>query len=90
MEQCAIGVVRDDRFKYVQFAAPPEVLPPLLFDLEADPDQVHDLAADPGHAAVVAEYAQRMLRWRMAHLERTLTGTFLTDDGPVVRRDPRV
>lgn len=90
MEQCTLGVLRDERYKYVQFAAPPEVLPPLLFDLTADPDQVHDLAAEPGHAAVVAEYAQRMLRWRMTHLDRTLTGHFLTAEGPASRRDPRV
>lgn len=89
MEQCTLGVLRDDRYKYVQFAAPPDVMPPLLFDLRADPHQIRDLAADADHAPVVAEYAQRMLRWRMTHLDRTLTGTFLTAGGPVVRRDPR-
>lgn len=89
MEQCTMGVLRDDAYKYVAFAAPPEVIPPLLFDLEHDPDQTVNLATDPGYAAVVADYSQRMLRWRMTHLDRTLTGHSLSPDGLVVRRDPR-
>lgn len=90
MEQCAVGVLRTPEFKFVHFAAPPGVLPPLLFDLEADPDQTVDLAADPGYAGVLAELSQAMLSWRVTHLDRTLTGTFLTAAGPVTRRDPRL
>ena len=52
MEQCCLNVVRGERWKYVHFAADPDVLPPLLFDLDADPDQTQDLAADPGHDGV--------------------------------------
>ena len=44
MEQCTLDVIRDDRWKYVHFAG----LPPLLFDLEADPDQFVDRADRPG------------------------------------------
>ena len=90
MEQCCLGVLRDDSYKYVQFAAPGDVLPPLLFDLVADPDQIQNLAAEPAMAATVAEYAQRMLQWRMKHFDRTLTGQMLTSRGLVTRRDPRV
>ena len=46
----------------------------MLYDIEADPDELVDHAADPAYAGVVAEYAQKMLSWRMAHAERTLTG----------------
>jgi len=86
MEQCTLDVIRDDRWKYVHLAG----MPPLLFDLVADPDQFVNRAADPACAAVVAEYAGKLLSWRMRHAERTLTGTELTADGVVTRVDARV
>ena len=58
---------------------------PLLFDLESDPDDLHDLAGDPAHVTTVLDYAQKMLSWRMAHDERTLTGIQLTPNGPIER-----
>ncbi len=85
MEQCCLAVLRDDAWKYVHFAWGD----PLLFDLRADPDQLVNRAADPDCAATVAEYARRMLSWRMSHDERTLTGHLVTNEGLVVRRDPR-
>lgn len=89
-EHCGLNVVRGDRWKYVHFGADPDICPPLLFDLASDPDQCHDLAGDPDHAAVVAEQAGSLLSWRMRHDERTLTGHLLTGDrGLVVRYDPR-
>ena len=86
MDQCTLDVIRDERWKYVHFAG----LAPLLFDLVEDPRQLHDRSADPGCAAVVADYAQRLLSWRQRHDERTLTGTLLTHRGPVTRVDPRI
>ena len=70
LDTCSLSVVRGQRYKYIHFTA----LPPLLYDIEADPDELVNLAADPAHAGVVAEYAQKMLSWRMAHAERILTG----------------
>lgn len=90
MEQCAVGVLRTPRYKLVHFAAPPEVLSPLLFDREADPDQVMNVARDPAYASVLGDLYEQMLRWRVNHLDRTLTGHFLSGQGLVVRRDPRV
>jgi hypothetical protein len=69
--------VQDERFKYVHFAA----LPPLLFDLAADPHQFRDLAADPAHAATVRDYAQKALSWRLIHADRTLTHFRSTPQG---------
>ena len=43
-EHCSLAVARSAEAKYVQFAAGPEVLPPLLFDLVADPGHVLNLA----------------------------------------------
>ena len=89
MEQCSLNVIRGGRWKYVHFAAPASVLPPLLFDLDNDPDHTVNLADDPVHAGVVAECAQELLSWRMRHDERTLTGHFLSPDGLITRVDER-
>jgi choline-sulfatase len=40
--------IRNGRFKYVHYVK----YPPQLFDLESDPDEADDLAADPRHAAL--------------------------------------
>jgi len=79
-DQCSLAAVRDERFKYIHFAA----LPPLLFDLQDDPDERHNLARDPAHAAVVLDYAQKMLSWRLSHADRALTGIRLGPGGPAV------
>jgi arylsulfatase A-like enzyme len=82
MDRCSLAVVQDEAWKYVHFAA----LPPLLFDLKADPGQFHNLADDPGRARVVRDYAQHMLNWRLAHADKTLTGYRATPQGLQVRR----
>jgi arylsulfatase A-like enzyme len=69
MDESSLCVLQDDAFKYVHFAA----LPPLLFDLRADPQQLRNVAGDAEYAGIVKEYAQRMLSWRMRHADRTLT-----------------
>lgn len=81
MDKCSLAVVQDEKFKYVHFAA----LPPLLFDLAKDPGQFVNCAADPAYAAVVAEYARKMLDWRLGFAERTLTGYRATPQGLEVR-----
>ncbi len=83
MDESSLCVVQDAEWKYVHFAA----LPPLLFDLRADPHQFRNLAADPAHAKTVRDYAQRALSWRMRHADRTLTHYRATPDG-LDRREP--
>lgn len=86
LEECALAVLRDDHGKYVQFSGYP-VLPAVFFDIDADPAQVNNVAADPEYAATVLAYAQRMLAWRMQHTERTLTGMKLTMHAGLVERN---
>ncbi len=83
LDQCGLCVIRDERYKYVHFDA----LPPLLFDMEADPGQLENLAKDPANAPVMLDYAQRMLSWRMRYADRTLTGYSATPDGLINRRE---
>ena len=81
VDQCSLAVIQDHRYKYVHFDA----LPPLFFDLEADPGQLVDRAADPAYAPRVLEYAQKMLSWRLHHADRTLTGWSASPQGLVDR-----
>ncbi len=81
-DECSLCVVQDTRWKYVHFAA----LPPLFFDLEADPHQFRNLADDPAYAALVRDYAQKALSWRLRHADRTLTHYRATPAGLDVRR----
>lgn len=83
MEHCALNVVRDNRYKYVHFTS----LPPLLFDLERDPGELIDLSTDAGHVDVVREMAQRMLSWRMAHTDKSLSHMRITRGSGLVVRD---
>ncbi len=80
-DQCSYAVIRDADYKYVHFAA----LPPLLFDLRADPHESNNLAERDDMAGVMLGYAQRMLNWRLTHAERTLSNMVLTPRGLVSR-----
>jgi arylsulfatase A-like enzyme len=84
-DQCAMNVLRGERYKYVHFTR----LPPLLFDMVEDPHEMHDLSADPAHAPVMLACVQRMLSWRMAHDERTLTHIRLTHEGVIEHASAR-
>ncbi|OWV86228.1 phosphonate monoester hydrolase [Rhizobium sp. R635] len=80
--ECNLAVIRGGRFKYVHFTA----LPPLLFNLDEDPMELDNVAADPAYAAIRLEYAEKLLSLRARHLDQTLAYTELTEKGPVKRR----
>jgi len=75
--ECNLLVYRDSSFKYVHFAK----LPPLLFDLKNDPDECRNLAEEPDYQAVVLDYAQKMLSWRMTNEFGALDNQLVTDKG---------
>ena len=82
MDEASLAVSQNETGKYVHFAA----LPPLFFDLETDPGQLHDRAADPAMRDRILAHAQELLSWRLRHAERTLTGHAASPEGLVVRR----
>ena len=82
MEQCSLVVLRDERGKYVHFAG----LPPLFFDLSADPHELVDASA-ASHGRV-ADYAQRLLSWRLAHTDKTLSHIRVTREAGLTVREP--
>jgi arylsulfatase A-like enzyme len=79
-DACTFCVIRDEHFKYVHFAD----LPPLLFDLKKDPDELHNLAAHSAYREQVLAYMHKMLSWRMVSGERTLTHLVVKPNGVVV------
>ncbi len=82
LDECCLAVWRGERFKYVHFAG----LAPLLFDLQADPHELRNLAADPAYQGAMLEAVQGLLSHRLVHAERTLSAVQLTEDGPIRRR----
>ncbi len=85
LHACTLNVIRGERYKYVHFAG----LPPLLFDLRDDPNELRNRATDPAYLPVVLEYAQKMLSWRMRHDDQTLTHLAVTSKGVVARPSSR-
>ncbi len=79
-QQCNLAVMRTDKFKYVHFGGG---LPPLLYDLENDPGELANLAADPAFLPVRLELAERLLAWRAEHLDQSLALSALTEAGVV-------
>ncbi len=79
-DECSLLVYRDDSFKYVHFVA----LQPLLFDLKNDPEERHNLAEEPDYQAVVLDYAQKMLSWRMKNEYGALDQHAVSDDGEMI------
>lgn len=70
LDECCLSVVRTATEKYVHFAG----LPPLYYDLAADPAELRNLSGEPARAAGERDMARRMLNWRMAFNRRELTG----------------
>src|SRR5205814_793793 len=53
-------MIRQGRWKYILY---PAAQREQLFDLQVDPDELHDLSADSGQAARRAELRQRLMGW---------------------------
>ena len=77
-QQCNLSVIRSEKWKYVHFGGG---LPPLLYDLEADPGELRNLADDPSSMSVRIEFAERLLTWRAEHLDQSLALSVLTGRG---------
>jgi choline-sulfatase len=52
----AAFMLRDDRYKYHHYVG----FPPQLFDLQSDPNEEHDLAADPARAGTLARMDRQL------------------------------
>ncbi len=74
----SLGILRDDRFTLVEFAAD---LPPILFDHE-DAGEFANVAGQPAYQADLNRLTRQMLRHRMRNMDHTLSLDSITNDGP--------
>ena len=64
VEKCRMVMVFDGRYKAVFSNAD---LPPILFDLETDPDEVLDIGREPSAAPILEKLRVHMWEWAMRH-----------------------
>ncbi len=72
--QCRAWMVRDKQYKYVHFNG----LPDMLFDLVADPGELHNLADAPDRREVMHEYLIKLVDWRQSS-EDNSRGAYLEE-----------
>jgi|TARA_R100001143_G_scaffold58860_1_gene57051 arylsulfatase A-like enzyme len=68
VDRCNMTMVRTHEWKYVHV----DGLPPMLFDLVNDPDELCDLGKSPSHASVREQMQRRLLDWLFCR--RRMTG----------------
>ncbi|SMR82194.1 Arylsulfatase A [Aliiroseovarius halocynthiae] len=78
-----VGILRDERFTLIEFAAD---LPPLLFDHD-EQGELQNVAENPAFATDLARLTRQMLRHRMRNMDHTLSYDMITEQGP--KRAPR-
>jgi hypothetical protein len=62
-------MVADKRWKFIHSEGPGHR--PILFDMETDPEEFHDLGASPAHAEVIALMYERLGQWARRMSQRT-------------------
>lgn len=58
LREANLSILREERFKLVHFNGG---LPPLLFDMQADPDEMDNIADDPAHSTTLLRLTQKLL-----------------------------
>ena len=72
VKDARLFMIADKRYKFMHAAGG---LPPMLFDLEADPDEMHDVGRDPAYAEIVSEFQDKLASWALRCAQRTSLST---------------
>ncbi|QKZ02451.1 alkaline phosphatase family protein [Pseudomonas eucalypticola] len=67
IDRCRMYMVRSERFKYLAY----DGYRPQLFDLQEDPQELHDLGTDPAFAAVREQHQGYLFDWLRGLKRRT-------------------
>jgi hypothetical protein len=67
-KEARLFMVFDGRFKMMHTEGG---MRPVLFDLETDPQEFHDLGESPHHAAIRARLYERLAHWAQRPSQRT-------------------
>ncbi|WP_375689328.1 alkaline phosphatase family protein [Pseudooceanicola sp. LIPI14-2-Ac024] len=70
VNRAGAAILREARWKYVHFGGG---VPPMLFDLAADPDETTNLATDPAHADQLSRLRARLIDRMTERRDRRLT-----------------
>ena len=73
-------LIRTEQYKLVHFNGG---LPPLLFDMLADPNEMTNLATKPEYANILLEMTQKLLNHRMKNAKHSLSDMMLTQNGTI-------
>lgn len=77
-DRCRAWMTRDRQYKYIHFLD----LPDMLYDLERDPDESHNIADTPEGRNIATTYRTRLLEWRMSTEDRSRSGWYYRKWGP--------
>ncbi|PCI87402.1 MAG: phosphonate monoester hydrolase [Hyphomicrobiales bacterium] len=78
LQDANLAILRDENYKLVHFNAG---IPPLLFDLKADPNEMVDLADDAESMPILLKMTQKLLSHRMRYTNRRLSNYRVTPQG---------
>lgn len=83
--QARMFMIADSRWKLIHFESGHR---PMLFDLNADPQELVDLGASTAHAPVIADMYERLAAWARRPAARTTfsTARFLASRGKAPRK----
>ncbi|MEO1796290.1 MAG: alkaline phosphatase family protein [Pseudomonadota bacterium] len=79
-------MIFDGRWKYIDA----EGFRPILFDLETDPDELHDLGRDPDYLAQIARLRELHFAWARKHHARTTKSAAQVDAMAAAHEPPGI
>ncbi len=66
--QARLFMIADKKWKFMHSEGP---FGPMLFDLENDPDELHDLGSDPAYESIIELMYERLGKWARRMSQRT-------------------